>query len=57
MRRVELRARELALELGEGLVLREPLPVDAVRRHGVEGVGDEDDPRAERDRSPERPSG
>ena len=47
--RVELRPGA-ALELGERVLVREPAAVDALGRHRVVGVGDEEDPRAERDR-------
>src|SRR3954454_2073870 len=46
--RVELRPGA-ALQLGERVRLRQPPAVDAVRRHRVVRVDDEDDPRAERD--------
>src|SRR5439155_1613683 len=53
---VELRARA-ALELGERLGLREPSAVDAIRRHRVVRVDDEDDPRALGDLRPRQPVG
>src|SRR5207244_6203947 len=46
--RVELRTGA-ALELRERLVRDEPATVGALRGHRVEGVRDEEDPRAERD--------
>src|SRR5579883_725110 len=49
--RVELRPRVL-LDLRQRHLVGQRLPVDPVVDHGVPGVGDRDEPRAQRNRGP-----